>query len=1129
MRTTWFVAVVLFCLGLPLVGQTVGDISGRVDDPSGSSVPAATLTLTNTATNAVRTAESSADGLYTFPSIPPGVYNLRVEHSGFRTATSNNVQVQVQQSLRLDVVLQIGQVSETVEVSATASLLQSENSTLGHVVENREIVEAPLNGRQYLGLVTLAPNVSNLAPPSGQAGSRQGGDRANQSISAGGNRIVYNYFTLDGVVNTDVNFNTYIVLPSIDALQEFKVQTGVYPAEFGHAATQVNVLTKSGGNAYHGSLFEFIRNDAFDAIPYAFTATRPVSSPFKWNDYGYEIDGPVVIPKLFNGKDKLFFMSNYEWLVQRQSQQRTYSVPTPAMFNGDFSGIGNIIYDPTTKVPFQGNIIPPQMINSYSKALLKYYNSSTLPGLTNNFVQDSASPLNRDGFTVRMDYVESAKSQWTGRYSWGDENQSQQTINLSGSKILTNYEQYLGSNTRIITPNIVNEARFGFSRFYNSLGTLSAFSADIVGSLNLPNLPSGPPVAWGIPSVTFGSTGFSGFGDVTDGPFENQNNTTQLIDNVSWTRGKHTFKFGFEFDHQNFNQVGNQYARGQYSYALNATRSASRTGGDAFAEFLLGTPSQTNISAALAESRFHRNTMAAFVDDNWKITPKLTLSLGLRYELTPPFEDQTNKLFVVYVPKIYQTPQAPQADWPYFVRQGDCQDAYTADPAIPVRWTNTRAVCSNGLLPNQLMNTSHRDWAPRIGIAYSFDSKTVIRTGIGMFYSQDNSNSPYFDLARNVAARVTLNAETNSPTLPGGVPYSYDNAFPAAGGSTVSVPPPYAYSDNPGHRTAYTMQYMFNVQRQFGANWSVEVGYLGSVSHHLAGFLNRNMGIPSLVGNAASHLPFGSYGYIQSVEDSANAVYNALAVKVTKRFSGNLTLTTAYTHAVSLDDSSGIRVQGYDTLFPQNSHCQRCERGLSSFDTRERLVIAPLYDLPVGTGKMLNINNKLVDTLIGGWQVGGIIMLQTGIPESLTISNLDNSITQSGYDRPSSTGVSTPGFTPSPAGGWYDRAAYVVAPQGQFGNLGRDTATAPGIYDINAEVHKNFRMPYNEKHQVQLRVEAFNLFNHPNWGQPQRNILAGAQIAGQSATAPRAGFGVIGDLATGIPMRQLQLGLKYTF
>src|ERR1700674_4235042 len=854
MRTKSLVAVLLLS-GLSLLGQKLGEITGQVGDQSRAGEPGSVVTLTSTTTNAVRQTNSNDQGLYTFASVPPGIYNLKVEHPGFKTTTSSNVEVEVQQTVRLDVTLEVGQVTESVQVEASAGLLQSENATVGTVIETKNITELPLNGREYWNLVTRARNVSNLAPPSGQAGSRQGGDRANQSISAGGNRIVHDYFTLDGVVNTDPNFNTYVVLPSIDALQEFKVQTGVYPAEFGHEATQINVLTKSGGNAYHGSLFEFIRNDKFDAIPYAFTSIRPVKSPFKWNDYGYEIDGPVVIPKLYNGRDKLFFMSNYEWLRQRQSAQSPYSVPTAAMFEGDFSQFGSIIYDPTTKLPFDRNIIPPNRINTTSRALLKYYHSATLPGLTNNYVQDSASPVNRDGFIVRMDYTESAKSQWTGRYSWGDENQSTQTLNIAGTKVLINYEQYMGSNTRILTPNIVNEARFGYSRFYNAVTTLTAFNLNTVGALNLPNLAPGGPVAWGIPNINLVGDGFNAngysFGDSTEAPYENQNNTAQFIDNISWNKGKHTFKFGFEFDRQNFNQIGNHDSCGQYSFHPNATQNAAGKGGDAFAEFLLGDIFQSTVAVAAANAKFQRNAEYAFVDDTWKVTPKLTVSLGLRYEFVPPFTDQVNNLFTVHVPHIYYSAGAPKSDWPFFVRQGNCTDPYTASPAVSIRWTVSQARCSNGLLPDQLMGTRNHDFAPRLWIAYSPDSKTVIRTGFGIFYSQDNSNSTFFDLARNLAARVSILSDTGKPTV------FYSNAFPSTTGIT-NVPPPYAYSVNPVHHTAYTMQYLFNVQRQFGSNWSLEAGYLGSVSHHLAGFMNQNEGVPSPVGSAASHLPFGA-------------------------------------------------------------------------------------------------------------------------------------------------------------------------------------------------------------------------------------------------------------------------------
>ena len=273
--------------------------------------------------------------------------------------------------------LQVGALDETVTVIGESTLLNTQSTTLGTVIENKVVTELPLNGRQYLNLVAIAPNVNVLSPAAGQAGARLGGERAAQSISAGGQRIFFNYYTLDGVSNTDPNFNNYIALPSIDAIQEFKVQTGVYPAEFGHQSTQVNVVTKSGGNAFHGSVFEFLRDEKFDAKPYAFTSVHPAKSPFKWNDFGFEVDGPVL-------RDKLFFMANFEELRRRQTTQSTFTVPTEKMFAGDFSEIlpGTVIYDPTTGQPFPGNVIPAGRIDPISKNLLSYYHSATLPGLT---------------------------------------------------------------------------------------------------------------------------------------------------------------------------------------------------------------------------------------------------------------------------------------------------------------------------------------------------------------------------------------------------------------------------------------------------------------------------------------------------------------------------------------------------------------------------------------------------------------------------------------------------------------------------------------------------------------------------------------------------------------------------
>jgi hypothetical protein len=1100
-----------------VLGQTFGEITGRVSDASGAAVPGANVTLTNINTNSARTTVSNDSGDYSLPSVPPGFYKLKVERQGFKADISNNVEVQVQQTVRLDFALQVGQISESVEVQASADQLQQENATVGTVIENRGIVELPLNGREYLNLVALSPNVNTLSPSSGQAGSRQGGDRGSQSISAAGQRIMFDYFTLDGVSNTDPNFNTYVVLPSIDALQEFKVQTGVYPAEFGHEATQINVLTKSGGNQYHGALFEFLRNDALDAKPYSFTNKPQAKSPFKWNDFGFELDGPIRIPKLFNGRDKLFFMANYEALRRRQNQQGLYSVPTAAMFNGDFSAIGNTIYDPSTKQPFPNNTIPASRIDPISKKLLDYYAPANVPGagLQNNFVRGQSAPQNRDGFVLRMDFIESAKSQWSGRYSWGDENQATQGLTLDGSKIVTNYEQYMGSNTRTISPNIVNEARFGYTRFFNSIGTYLAFNTDVVGKVGIPNFSGGAPVTWGIPNITL--LNYSSIGDSTDGPYANSNNSLQFVDNLSWIKGKHTFRFGGEFTRQNYNQVGNQFSRGQFTFQANATLSPSKTGGDSFADFLLGDLYQSEVAVAVATANFQRNMVHTWVDDTWKVTPKLTVALGLRYELTPPFYDTLNNLFTVNLPHIVYGANADPSQYPQFTRQGSCTDPYQG---ISIQWPQITTVCSNGALNKNLMKTQFLNFAPRIGIAYSPNSKWVVRTGFGIFYNQDIGNA-VFDMARNIAGRIRV---TNNVA---GTPNIFWNTALAAvgGGAKAQITSPFAFVDAYSHATSYTMESLLNIQRQLSNNWLVEFGYLGSLSRHLYGFRDANQPAAG-TSPLASRLPFTTFGVIQLVNDGANGHYDSASVKVTKRFSGGLSAISSYTYSKSLDNTSGVRVQGFDTLYPQNSNCLQCERGLSSFDVRNRLVTSVLYDLPIGRGKMLDIKNPVLNGAVGGWQFGGIWTVQGGLPQVITIGGVDRSNTGVGYDRASATGVSGYVSGPTPSR-WYNPAAFVEPDPGTFGNVGRNTLVGPGTFALDFDAHKEFRMPFKEGHSLQFRLEAFNVMNHPVWSNPNGNILAGAAFPGQPSTNAHQGFGVVSG--TAIPMRQIQIALKYHF
>src|SRR6266849_9138118 len=499
MRVTCLVGVVLG-LSISSFAQTVGQVTGLVTDPSGSIVVGATVTVINSQTNVARTTSTNSAGNYAFPALQPGVYNVKAEMQGFQGEVREGVELQVEQIARIDFHLRIGAVTQTVEVAGGAPLLTTESATVGTVIDNDRIVGLPLNGRNFVQLIALSPNVAyNSVNSGGQANSRQGGDRTTQEIFVAGARREYTNFTLDGVENTDPGFNTYALLPSIDALQEFKVQTGVYPAEFGHLQIQVNVSTLSGTNQFHGALFDFVRNNAFDALPYGFTSVVPVSALFKWNQYGYTLARPVRIPKLFNGKDRLFFMSNYEAFRLRQQTQTVYTTFPAAFRTGDFSSVlaTHVITDPTTGLPFPGNMIPGNRLDTIAKGFLQYFPAPNIPnapnnGLSNNYLAKDNITENKWQITERMDFVQSAKSSWFARFSMQDESGVMPALADNGMSLITKAKQTAIGNTFILSPTILNEFRFGFLNFYNKFAPQLAGITDVNTQLNLPGLLSNP-------------------------------------------------------------------------------------------------------------------------------------------------------------------------------------------------------------------------------------------------------------------------------------------------------------------------------------------------------------------------------------------------------------------------------------------------------------------------------------------------------------------------------------------------------------------------------------------------------------------------------------------------------------
>jgi hypothetical protein len=780
---------------------------------------------------------------------------------------------------------------------------------------------------------------------------------------------------------------------------------------------------------------------------------------------------------------------------------------------------GIAIYDPATRVvnadgtvtatPFTGNIIPAAKIDPFAKKFLEFYPAPNLPNaaLRNNHQITQGRPLNKDQFVLHMDFAESSKSQWFGRYSWGDENQLNQALYLNGFQVLTNVEQYMGTNIRIFSPSTVNEARFGYTSFFNSAGRELAFKRDVVTELGIPGLKGGDPVTWGIPSVAI--TNYSGFGDDSEGPYANNNHSLQFIDNFSWIHGKHAFRFGGEARRDEYNQVGNQFARGSFLFDINASAitiknpagALASSGGDAFADFMLGQTKRAEAAVAIAQAAFRNWSYAWYVDDVWKATPNLTINFGVRYEITPPWLDTTGRLFTVAIPQnIRSGPVADPNLHPYFLRQG------TGDPmeGVNLVWPGIKTA-RDGHLGDRLVRTDYSNVAPRLGVSWNVTPKLVLRTGAGIFYSQDTGN-PRFDMARNLAGRTRF--ESIGSTL-----YTIGNSFAGLAGAKAVVPTPYSFANEYNRHTPTTFMYLVNLQYELRGNQLLEIGYEGSQLRHLEQLIAVNEALPGPQSVAiAQRSPFPEFGRIQLVDNGGYGKYNSLSAKLTKRFSNGLTYLFGYTWSRALDTGSAIRTHDGDTLFPQNSYCRNCEYGLSSFHTGQRFVSSVLYDLPVGKGRPVNIENRLLNGLVGGWQLGGILTAQTGFPITASIGGLDQSKTGGGFDRPNATGASPYVSNPN-TNRYYDIAAFSVAPEGTFGNVGRNTLIGPGLFNFDASLLKNF--VFHEGKYVQFRWEAFNAINHPNWANPNTNAN------------DKTNFGSI--TGTRSNMRQMQLALKLVF
>jgi hypothetical protein len=1058
------------------LGQNIrGTILGTVHDESGAVIRGVKVTVKQAATGLVREETTNEVGEYLFAQLPVGTYNVTAEQSGFKRADRENVILEVDARVRTDFTLSVGAVTDTVAVEASTPVISTDSATVGNVVDNKQVTELPLNGRNFLQLNLLVPGANQGVK--GSQNQTQGG-----SISVNGAREQANNFLLDGVDNNDLAINQYSVAISTEAIQEFKVQTSSYTAEFGRSGgAQINIATKSGNNAFHGVAYEYLRNADLDAKNF-FDKPAPASiPPFKRNQFGTSIGGPIK-------KDKTFFFFNWESARVRQSITRVATVPTVAMKNGDFSALlpNTVIYDPNSlnaagqRTPFGGNIILPANFSKVGQAILGLYPNPNAPNnaASGLYTSSQGKTDDFDQFTGRVDHRFSDSDSLFGRYTFSKEARfdtfdpfcSLTNVPGFGCNTANGGQGVVIDEIHLFSPTKINELRLGFNRtrggiFQQDENTDLSTQLGIIGTSRATN-------DFGLTRIL--PTGYDTVGDGGNLPQDRKDNTYQVTETFSWTRGKHNFKFGEDFRRFQLNLLFDSNARGTESFSPFFTTAAinSTSGGNGIAELLLGDPMTSSVSRSFAGitgntvTGFRTSSLNFFGQDDWRIRPNLTLNLGLRWEYNTPVIDKYNHLG-------------------------------TFDPSVPgdIRVATAQTP--------DLYSAPKKQFAPRIGFAYTpRGDKTVIRGGYGIFWDEKLLNIHLTPaLSPPFLVPLTFNPSTNGqPNI------SISNPFggTVAGGGFPSS----TWLENP-FKNGYLQQWSFNIQRQLPAAMGLTLAYIGSKGTHLDRQYNANAPLPSPV-FAQANRPYPAFGNITVDSASASSNYNALQFSVEKKFSKGLSFLSSYTYSKSIDDSSSWNAGVID---PFNFHL---ERGLSTFDTRNRFVTSYTYDLPFGKGRTWGANmNKTGDFLLGGWQTNGILTFQSGNPLDVTVglTNLTGTNTNT---RPDLT-CDPNSFAHDPTD-WFNTACFNRNFIGRFGDAGRDVVIGPGTADFDVALLKRFAL-FSENRYVQFRSEFFNVLNHPNFDNP-------------NTTETSATFGRVTSAGTSDPRlssRQIQFALRLVF
>ena len=1057
---------VLWLLPATAFAQATGSITGLITDETGAVMPGVTVEATNVATGQVRSVVTGSDGFYTIPLLQPGQYDVKATLSGFKPVVSKGKTVSVGDATRVDVKLAVGGVEESITVSGESPLVETTHATLGITIDNQKVVELPLNGRNFTQLGPLIPGV--VAAPSGLGGAAGdatpgGFGAATAGFSVNGMRNQSNNFLLDGASNNDT-FNTgFVMRPPPDAIQEFKIQTHSYAAEFGrNSGSVVNVVTKSGTNSLHGGGWEFNRDDSLQARNF-FAPANQAKPKLKQNQFGFDLGGPIQ-------KNKIFGFGYYDGYRNTRGTTTNTVVLTDAQRTGNFGG--TTIKDPLTGLPFPNNTIPADRISPVATKLINQFVPQANSG-GNRYIASPDTVDNRDSIGMRYDFQLTQRHSLLGRYLYTKTDAETPPITQAiGNTAKAKLSDYMGSDTFIFTSHAINVARFSYNRIDAHPAVTSGLKNEDYGIL----VPNTNPLAQGLASI--GVNGFFTLGDSQQPFVKRVNEVFQFNDDFTWTLAAHGLKFGTDIRREHMVIAFINRPNGDFTF--NGVQT-----GNAAADFLLGLPSQFRRTTTNQAQDGIGWLYSAYAQDEWRASSKLTVNAGLRYEVSIPFVDKNNALNAFHPGVQSQVfPDAPVGL------------VYPGDPGVP---RGTYA-------------TDKNNFAPRLGAVYDIngDGRTTIRGAWGIFYDALAGQGDFFQNGV-LAPPFTPLVEVNSP--PASI--SLSNPLASIAGGPSRFPPGLTIIGwGEDFQTPYAYHFNATLQRQVGSNMGAEIGYVGSRGEHLPIFMEVNPGVYAPGQTVAGARIFPAYALVRPTFSVAKSKYDSLQASLRMRPTHGVNFLASYTYGHAKDHVSGLNIGGEPrpvlpvTIGDQSTFDQALayEWGDALFDYRQRLVVSFGAELPT-PHRMGAVGTHV----LGGWQLNGIVQKQTGFPLSVTDSTLTIRYLT---NRPDAT-CDPNANAPHTVDQWFDTSCFArrsgPATGDRPGNAGRNTIRGPGFAATDLSLFKNVDFAHAQR--IQIRIEAFNLFNQTHFNQP-------------SGVIGTANFGKITSAQDG---RVMQLGIKYLF